>query len=92
MGDPFRRLVSCVRLAPAGLLVAVAAAGCASGSGPASPAGPAVISAGQLPPSAVLVGGKGAAAALARPPPPSPWPSRTRPRPCSPPSASSSRA
>jgi hypothetical protein len=46
---------------PAALL-AVVAAGCGSGSGSASPSGPAVISAGQLPPSAVLVGGQGSRA------------------------------
>ncbi|HEY5252860.1 MAG TPA: hypothetical protein VIJ09_14435 [Acidimicrobiales bacterium] len=55
--DHRRGFVSCVRPACAALLLAVVAAGCASGSGSASSSGPAVVAAGQLPPSAVLVGG-----------------------------------
>ena len=48
------------RLTPVVLAaVAAAAAGCASGSGGAAPSGPAVVVAGQLPPSARLVGGNG---------------------------------
>ena len=62
--DHRRRSVGRVRvglsLLPA-VLLALGAAACGSGSSPGTASGPAVISAGQLPPSAVLVGGKGSA-------------------------------
>jgi hypothetical protein len=45
--------------APAVALVAVTAAGCGSSSPSAQPSGPAVIASGQIPRSAVLVGGNG---------------------------------
>ena len=63
-GHGHRRPSLRVRLAPVALtLLCGAAAGCASGSGAAAPSGPAVVDAGQLPPSAVLVGGNGKAGA-----------------------------
>jgi hypothetical protein len=51
------------RWIPGVVLVAIAAAGCGGGS--PAPSGPAVIASGQVPPSAVLVGGTGRGAGAA---------------------------
>jgi hypothetical protein len=61
-GRDHRRSSFRVRLAPVALvLLSAVAAACGSGSGSAAPSGPAVVAAGQLPPSARLVGGNGSA-------------------------------